>query len=160
LSRVAENFDPLTTRFDVVIIDEASQSDVTGLLAMLLGDKVVVVGDHEQVSPSAVGQDLTVIQHLIDEFLEGIPNNILYDGHTSIYDLARGAFGGTIRLMEHFRCVPEIIQFSNQLSYEGSIRPLRDTTGVVLRPHVIAHRVMDASCHDKTNQEEAEEVAA
>src|SRR5262249_53181466 len=28
LSRVVENFDPRTTRFDVVIIDEASQSDV------------------------------------------------------------------------------------------------------------------------------------
>src|SRR5712671_561585 len=31
LSRVVENFDPRTTRFDVVIIDEASQSDVMAL---------------------------------------------------------------------------------------------------------------------------------
>src|SRR5579859_7775109 len=61
LSRVVENFDPRTTRFDVVIIDEASQSDVMALVALYLGKTVLVVGDHEQVSPSAVGQDLGVI---------------------------------------------------------------------------------------------------
>src|SRR6185312_8440768 len=33
LSRVAESFDAAKAKFDVVIIDEASQSDVTGLLA-------------------------------------------------------------------------------------------------------------------------------
>ncbi len=34
LSRVIESFDIATTRFDVVIIDEASQSDVLGLVAL------------------------------------------------------------------------------------------------------------------------------
>jgi very-short-patch-repair endonuclease len=160
LSRVAENFDPRTTRFDVVIIDEASQADVMALLALFLAQKSVVVGDHEQVSPSAVGQDLGVVEHLIDEFLEGIPNRHLYDEKTSIYDLARQSFGGTIRLVEHFRCVPEIIQFSNQLSYEGAIRPLRDASKVELKPHVIAHRVTGALSFGKENTEEAEEIAA
>ena len=37
LSRVYESFDPRETRFDVVIIDEASQSDVTALAALYLG---------------------------------------------------------------------------------------------------------------------------
>jgi very-short-patch-repair endonuclease len=160
LSRVADNFDARTSHFDVVIIDEASQSDVLGLLAFYLADKSVVVGDHEQVSPSAVGQDLDIVQHLIDEHLEGIPNAHLYDGQTSIYDLARQSFGSTIRLVEHFRCVPEIIQFSNQLSYEGGIRPLRDPWLAQLKPHVIAHRVEGAVSGDKINEEEALEVAA
>jgi very-short-patch-repair endonuclease/DNA polymerase III delta prime subunit len=160
LSRVADNFDARSARFDVVIIDEASQSDVLGLLALYLGDKSVVVGDHEQVSPSAVGQDLGIVQHLIDEHLEGVPNAHLYDGQTSIYDLARQSFGSTIRLVEHFRCVPEIIQFSNQLSYEGAIRPLRDPSKARLKPHVIAHRVTGAASGNKMNEEEAVEVAA
>ena len=50
----------------------------------------------------------------------------LYDGQTSIYDLAETSFGGVVALREHFRCVPEIIQFSNALSYNFTIRPLRD----------------------------------
>jgi hypothetical protein len=123
LSRVVESFTPGSTRFDVVIIDEASQSDVMGLLAFYLGRQVIVVGDHEPVSPDAVGERLDETQHLIDEHLQGIPNADLYDGKQSVYDLAMQSFGGTICLREHFRCVPDIIQFSNHLSYDGKIKP-------------------------------------
>src|SRR5439155_13620000 len=88
--------------------------------------KVVVIGDHEQVSPYAVGFETNRVQALVDEFLDGVPNKQLYDGKTSVYDLARQAFGGVVRLVEHFRCVPEIIEFSNQLCYGGEILPLRE----------------------------------
>src|SRR5713226_2367566 len=160
LSRVVENFDPHTTRFDVVIIDEASQSDVMAPVALYLGKTVLVVGDHEQVSPSAVGQDLGVIQNLIFQYLRGIPNSDLYDGQISIYDLARQSFGGTTCLVEHFRCVPEIIQFSNMVSYDGRIKPLRDASRVHLRPHTIAHRVSGSSRDGKINRQEALTVAS
>src|SRR5713226_573819 len=155
VSRVVENFDPRTTRFDVVIIDEASQSDVMALVALYLGKTVLVVGDHEQVSPSAVGQDLGIIQNLIFQYLQGIPNSDLYDGQISIYDLARQSFGGTTCLVEHFRCVPEIIQFSNLISYDYRIKPLRDASRVRLRPHTIAYRVSGSSRDGKINRQEA-----
>src|SRR6266851_2159043 len=155
LSRVVENFDPHTTRFDVVIIDEASQSDVMALVALYLGKTVLVVGDHEQVSPSAVGQDLGIIQNLIFQYLQGVPNSDLYDGQISIYDLARQSFGGTTCLVEHFRCVPEIIQFSNLISYDYRIKPLRDASRVRLRPHTIAYRVSGSSRDGKINRQEA-----
>jgi very-short-patch-repair endonuclease len=160
LSRVVENFDPRTTRFDVVIIDEASQSDVMALVALYLGKTALVVGDHEQVSPSAVGQDLSVIQNLIFQYLREIPNADLYDGQMSIYDLARQSFGGTTCLVEHFRCVPEIIQFSNMISYDGRVRPLRDASRVRLRPHTIAHRVSGSSRNGKINRQESLAVAS
>jgi very-short-patch-repair endonuclease len=160
LSRVVENFDPRTTRFDVVIIDEASQSDVLALVALYLGKTVLVVGDHEQVSPSAVGQDLGVIQNLIYQYLRGIPNADLYDGQISIYDLARQSFGGTTCLVEHFRCVPEIIQFSNMVSYDGRIKPLRDASRVRLKPHTLAHRVSGSSRDGKVNRHEALTIAS
>jgi very-short-patch-repair endonuclease len=136
LSRVAESFDATKGKFDVVILDEASQSNVTGLLAWYLGDRVVIVGDHEQVSPLAVGEKIDNITDLISRHLNGVPNAILYGGKLSVYDLARQCFGGTIALREHFRCVPDIIDFSNYLSYNGEIRPLRDPTRVS-RPHVV-----------------------
>src|SRR5882762_9170500 len=155
LSRVVENFDPRTTRFDVVIIDEASQSDVMALVALYLGKTVLVVGDHEQVSPSAVGQDLGIIQNLIFQYLSGIPNADLYDGQISIYDLARQSFGGATCLVEHFRCVPEIVQFSNMISYDWRIKPLRDASRVRLRPHTIAYHVSGSSRDGKINRQEA-----
>jgi len=140
LSRVAESFQSSERRFDVVIVDEASQSDVTGLLAWYLGDRLLVVGDDEQVSPLDVGQDAAATAALILEHLEGVPNAHLYDGRASIYNLAGQCFGGTIRLREHFRCMPTIIEFSNRLSYNGEIKPLRNPASAPL-PHVVEYVV-------------------
>lgn len=160
LSRVAESFDPRVTRFDVLIIDEASQCDVMGLIAFYLAKEVIVVGDDEQVSPLAVGQKVSVVQHLIDEHLQGIPNQMLYDGQMSVYELAKTSFGSTVRLLEHFRSVPQIIQFSNQLSYNGDIKPLRDANEVNLKPHLIGYQVEGATSNDKVNMEEAYAIAS
>lgn len=159
LNRVVESFDPRTTRFDVVIIDEASQSDVMALLALYLGRKAVVVGDHEQVSPAAVGQDLGVVQGLITEHLTAVPNSVLYDGRLSVYDLARQSFGGVIVLVEHFRCMPDIIQFSNALSYDGKIRPLREASSAAVNPPTAVYRV-EGRGTDKVNSAEATVVAS
>jgi very-short-patch-repair endonuclease len=162
LGRVAESIDPMRNRFNVVIVDEASQSDVTGLLAWYLGDQVAVVGDHEQVSPSAVGQEVDVAKGLIEHHLDGIPNRHLYDGKTSVYDLARQCFGGAIALREHFRSVPEIIGFSDELSYNFEIRPLRNPSSAP-RPHV-AEFVVDSTLgslrEGKSNAAEARAAAA
>jgi very-short-patch-repair endonuclease/DNA polymerase III delta prime subunit len=158
LSRVAEAFDPRVARFDVVIVDEASQCDVMGLLALYLAKQAVVVGDHEQVSPLAIGQEISEVERLIDQHLPGIPNSRLYDGKTSLYDLARQSFGGMIRLLEHFRCMPEIIAFSNELSYNGTIKALRDPTSSGLLPAVIPYRMAGVRGKGKINEEEARTI--
>jgi len=160
LASALESFELGTIDFDVILIDEASQCDVLGLAAFALGKKVVVIGDHEQVSPYAVGFETNRMQALVEEFLGGIPNKQLYDGKTSVYDLARQAFGGVVRLVEHFRCVPEIIEFSNQLCYGGEILPLREASTSRVYPPLIAHRVRGASSENKTNDVEALEIAS
>lgn len=159
-SKVVEEFDLTTTKFDVLILDEASQSDVVSLAAFAIAKNVVVVGDNEQVTPYAVGQDLGQTQTLIDELLSGIPNRMLYDGKTSVYDLAEQSFGETIRLVEHFRCVPDIIQFSNHLSYNGEIKPLRESASSKFKESIVLHRVMGSRGEGKTNRIEAYEVAS
>lgn len=160
LARVAENFDPTDARFDVVIIDEASQSDVLGLLAFYLGKQVLIVGDDKQVSPLAVGLSTDQVDRLIDEHLQGIPNAELYDGQFSIYKLAGQSSSGSTMLTEHFRCVPEIIQFSNHLSYDGKIKPLRDSSAVDLKPATIAYQVEGTSTRNNVNHVEALTVAS
>ena len=160
VARLVDAFDPRSSRFDVVIIDEASQSDVLALVALYMGKQVLVVGDHEQVSPSAVGQRLDVVQGMIDSNLVGIPNSHLYDGTTSVYDLGRQSFQGTVRLIEHFRCVPDIIGFSNELSYNYEIKPLRDPADAQVRPALEEVHVPAATSENKTNPKEAEMTAA
>lgn len=134
LSRVAESFRSAQMRFDVVILDEASQCDMLGLLAWYLGEQVIVVGDDRQVSPLDVGTEVEGVQALISQFLKDIPGSHLYDGKRSIYDAASSSFGDTIRLNEHFRCVPAIIGYCSQF-YDFEIKPLRNPSAVPL-PHV------------------------
>lgn len=160
LIRVVETFTVKGDRFDVAIIDEASQTDVMGLLVLYLAERVLVVGDHEQVSPAAVGQRQLEVRGLIDEHLQGIPNAILYEGTTSIYDLVRGSSGGSLCLVEHFRSVPEIIQFSNDLSYDGRIRPLRESSSGRIGPPLVPYRVESREVRGKVNNVEAEVVAS
>jgi very-short-patch-repair endonuclease len=159
LVRIYENFDARRTRFDVVIIDEASQCGLEGLIALYLGRQVVIVGDHEQVSPDSFGMEQAPVERLIKMILKGIPNSHLYDGKLSVYDLGRQAFGDTIRLIEHFRCVPEIIQFSNELSYNGDIRPLRESSAGGLEPAVVPYRVSGGR-DGHVNREETLAVAS
>lgn len=159
LSRVVENFVPGKNQFDVVIIDEASQADVMALTGLYFGNQVLVVGDDEQVSPDAVGQRAEDTQKLIDTYLTDVPNASIYDGKSSIYDLAKTSFP-EVQLREHFRCVAPIIQFSNHLSYGGDIKPLRDASVVTRRPPTIAYRVQDAQSTDKLNQKEAHIVSS
>jgi len=159
LNRVIENFSPKTNRFDVVIVDEASQADAMALTALYLGSQVVIVGDDEQVSPVGVGQNQDEIQKLIDEHLPGIPNSQLYDGLFSIYNLGMTTFD-PICLREHFRCVSPIIQFSNFLSYDGKIKPLRDESEVKLKPFTVAYRVEGATSGAKTNEKEAHTIVS
>lgn len=161
LAEVADSFDPRKTRFNVVIVDEASQCDPTSLFALYLGDQTIIVGDDEQVTPVAVGVQTQEVMNLIRIFLEGVPHKQLYDGETSVYELAQIAFGGVIRLTEHFRCAPNIIAFSNGLSYKGEIKPLREASSIPLTPHVVHYRI-EGGCErgDQVNEVEAETIAS
>ncbi|HTS58591.1 MAG TPA: AAA domain-containing protein [Terriglobales bacterium] len=157
LSVAAENFDPVATRFDVVIIDEASQADLNALVAIYQADKVIIVGDHEQVTPEAVGKDQTLVHNLIDTHIRDIPNSRLFDNRFSIYDIGRQSFGDAICLLEHFRCVPEIIAFSNKLSYDGRIKALRESNSTPIKPACVAYPV-NGVAQNQVNQKEADTI--
>jgi very-short-patch-repair endonuclease len=124
--RVSETIPAEVGLFDLVVVDEASQSDIWALPALLRGKKLLVVGDHKQVSPSAVGTAEERVRELVNRFLGDQPHGSEMTPDKSIYDLARVVFAGnSVMLKEHFRSVPAIIEFSNREFYEGDIRPLR-----------------------------------
>ena len=111
--------------FDLVILDEASQSDVTAIAALARGKKILVVGDEKQVSPSAVGITIQKINALRAEYLDGLPNNTLIDESSSIFEIAKRMHPEShVMLREHFRCVAPIIQFSTRY-YNNALVPLR-----------------------------------
>lgn len=160
--RVVESFDPANAMFDVVIVDESSQCDVFALAALGIAHKAVVVGDDKQISPQAVGTDQDKVHELITQHISDLPHSELLDITSSLYDIAKRTFPGVIMLREHFRCLPEIIDFSNQLSYGGAILPLREQltdpawTAVVDVPIPDGYREVGSD----TNPPEAEFIVA
>jgi superfamily I DNA and/or RNA helicase len=126
LHRAAQMFaEPKAGMFDVVIFDEASQCDIKGLTIGYLGKKLLVVGDPEQISPAGIFQDQEKVFELISRFLFDIPFKDTFSITSSLFDLAKIRLSNIIQLNEHFRCVPEIIAFSNRYVYEGKLKILR-----------------------------------
>ncbi|MCS6952632.1 MAG: AAA domain-containing protein [Bryobacterales bacterium] len=126
LHKVWETTKPIAGLFDTVIIDEASQAGVEALVLFLLAKRIIVVGDDKQNSPEAVGVHEDDIARLAREHLQQFHFREEYRPDSSLYDHAERAFGTPVFLREHFRCVPEIIRFSNELCYrEAPLIPLR-----------------------------------
>ena len=114
--------------FDLVVIDEASQSDMSALPVLLRGKKYLIVGDDKQVAPQNIGLDETKISNMINKYLKDQVNifRSQFAPDKSVYDLARVVFADDgIMLKEHFRCVSPIIEFSKREFYKHELRPLR-----------------------------------
>ncbi len=153
--------------FDVVIVDEASQAGAEATFLQHLAPKIVVIGDHKQVSPTAVGQDRDQFVRLADQYLYDDPyRNSWQEPESSLFDLARMRYPGMITLTEHRRCVPEIIGFSNRIAYEPeNIRliPVRQVGAERLEP-IVTVRVTDGyetgNGNSRFNPPEVEAVVA
>jgi len=162
--RVAESFVPQQKLFDVAIIDEASQSGPEALFLCFIAHKVVVVGDDKQIKPDAVGLDRDMVEELRKRYLEDLPlTHSIGDVDGSFFETAEILFGGRIRLREHFRCMPEIIQFSNNLCYaDNPMIPLKQFGVGRLEPAVSAHHVasgyQEGSSGYVLNRPEAEAI--
>jgi very-short-patch-repair endonuclease len=158
--RVAEQLPGELGTFDLVIMDEASQSDIKEITTLLRGKKVLVVGDDKQVSPSAAFIENAKIDRLERTYLAKQPFKTLLLPGASLYDLAKVMFPDKfVMLREHFRCVEPIIQFSTQF-YTESLIPLRIPTAQErIDPPLVDIYVPDGRrSGDKINYREAEVI--
>ena len=162
VDKAMESRAPANNLFDVIIVDEASQSDISTLGILYMAKKIIIVGDDKQVSPMAVGIDIDRMNALRDMYIKDvIPNWHLFDAKTSFYDIA-GTIFQSLMLREHFRCHPDIIGYSNKLSYDFKIKPLRSAGTSRVSPPIVSFRV-DGGRREgkqKINTKEAETIVA
>lgn len=161
MNKVIDTLNPAKNKFDIVIVDEASQSDISALVLLYMAKKVIIVGDDKQVSPSAVGVKIEKENLLIEKYLKGrIINSDLYGMRSSLYLIASTTYQ-PLMLREHFRCVPEIIGYSNKTSYDYKIKPLREASSSKITPAVINYRVDGERASDgKINEVEAKTIVS
>ena len=135
--------------FDTVIVDEASQASVDALALLLLAKRIIVVGDDKQNSPEAVGIPEDSIARLAREHLKQFRFRDEFRPDTSLFDHAERSFENPVTLREHFRCVPEIIRFSNELCYrDAPLIPLRQAPPNRL-PAMKSRFVAEGACEGK-----------
>ncbi|MHA3084158.1 AAA domain-containing protein [Acinetobacter sp. ANC 5383] len=123
--QVSESMPAELGLFDLVIVDEASQSSIDVLPVLMRAKKLLVVGDNKQVSPSNVGLASAQIDVLRNRYLHGQPHAAYLTPDMSLYDMASSIYESSIMLLEHFRCHPAIISYSNKNFYGNRIKPMR-----------------------------------
>lgn len=137
LHRVATQFKITPELFDVVVVDEASQAGLEATFLQFLAKKIVVVGDDKQVSPTVI-IDQSNVQRLAAHYLSDSPYAATWsDPERSLFDEARAKYHDLITLVEHRRCVPDIIGFSNEIAYEPDgirLLPVREPGSSALEP--------------------------
>jgi len=163
LHRVWDTVYPTPGMFDVIIVDEASQCGVEALPLFYLGKKILIVGDDKQISPDAVGLQRDTVHRLMEQFLHDFQFKSSLDIESSLFDHGKLRYGTRrITLREHFRCMPEIIRFSNELCYSDTpLIPLRQYGPNRLPPleHVfVSGGYREGSNNRAINRPEAEAV--
>lgn len=162
--RVVEQLDIEQDMFDVVVVDEASQAGAEAVFLQYLAPRIVVIGDERQVSPSGIGIKVDAITGLAEQYIADDRYRASWvDPKRSLFDEAAMRFPSRLRLVEHRRCVPEIIGFSNRIAYQKDAVPLvpvrlYGTDRLVpIRAEYVANAVSTPS---NTNEAEAERIVA
>jgi len=123
--------------FDYIIIDEASQVLPVYLLPLFfLTKRIIVVGDDKQLkSPELIFYREPISEQAFRE------NELDKDNLGSVFRITRESScmqlskllpdkllpeSKFIMLKEHFRCLPEIIKFSNEKFYNGYLKIMTD----------------------------------
>ncbi|WP_029332457.1 AAA domain-containing protein [Exiguobacterium oxidotolerans] len=164
VNRVLESFKAASDLFDVIIFDESSQSTMDAISLLSRARKAIIVGDDRQISPTSFDNRDNVEEKRKTYFGDD-PTMTLFDGTSSLYSLASVKFSTKVGLREHFRCVPEIIGFSNAHVYEGTIVPLRlpqraERLNPAVKSHFVSDGYVDERTTDKINLPEARAIVA
>jgi len=118
---VAQFLDPAGIRFDLVVMDEASQirpEDALGAIAR--GSQLIVVGDPKQLPPTTFFEKVDR-DDLEDDSSEEADIHDL-TSQESILDLARGPYQPIRQLRWHYRSQHEsLIAFSNHEFYDDKL---------------------------------------
>ena len=146
-----------SSMLDYIIMDEASQIDLSaGLLALSVARNAVIVGDKKQL-PNVIKKEMAEVSQCIFEFFE-IDKRFNYATNNILKAVCDTAFNAPeTMLKEHYRCHPKIARFFNNEFYGGELVCMREDKGeenvLILRQTVPGNHAADF-----TNNREEEEM--
>ncbi|MFA4907336.1 MAG: AAA domain-containing protein [archaeon] len=165
LYKVAETIIPKQGMYDYVIIDESSQLGPDAIFLMYIAKKIIIVGDDKQISPEDVGVEANKMTPYIEKYLKDFPLKNCFQPVFSFFAFAKIFCNGMTVLREHFRCMPEIIEFCNKHFYapDGKgLYPLKQYSENRIKPLKAVYcqnGYVDGTYQNITNKIEAEGIA-
>lgn len=146
-----------TSTVDYIIMDEASQIDLsTGLLALSVAKNAIIVGDIKQL-PNVIKKEMAEVSQAIFDFYQ-IDERFNYATHNILQAICETQLHAPeTMLKEHYRCHPKIARFFNNEFYDGELVCMREDHGeenvLILRQTVPGNHAADF-----TNNREEEEM--
>lgn len=117
--------------FDLVVIDEASQCDISSAIPLLFRAKrAVIIGDPNQLTHISTLNTSRSLELLHSHGLTDTQFSVFEATTNSLFRLAASRIGDTrlIMLNEHFRSHEDIISYSNRTWYSGNLEIGTDYT--------------------------------
>lgn len=137
--------------YDYVIIDEASQVNITtGALAFSCAKRAVIVGDLKQL-PNVVDSEMKRrTDGIYNQY--NLPEAYRYSDHSLLLSVTE-LFSNIPRAMlrEHYRCSPSIINFCNQKYYNNQLIILSQVNADKI-PMIVYKSTPGNHARDKHNQ--------
>lgn len=128
LHSVSRYYPPNPGIVDVVAIDESSQCSIgVALPALFRARKLVVVGDLKQLQPVSALAESKLIDIAIECSVNSDDLALWVNPQSSLqslveYQISRTGSDSVVRLTDHHRSIPEIIEFSNTTFYQRTLR--------------------------------------
>ena len=147
--------------FDLVIIDEATQCNISSCFpALYRAKRAMIVGDTKQLKHYSFLSKAKESQFISKNHLTTNTNGVLSYRDNSILDLALNSLDSHQQvafLDEHFRSKPELIHFSNQHFYQKKLKVMQHRP-CTSSGHLHIQRVQGTRNKAGVNQIEAEQV--
>lgn len=143
--------------FDLVIVDEATQCRVDDAIPLLYrGRKLMAVGDERQ---TVLAKNSSIDDYLFDDFeldehLRFAQARGMKGGGSHLFGLVKRIKQASVMLDEHYRCPPDIIEFSNRYVYENQLRTMQWKMRGAPPPVVVDHSEarIESSERDQTGR--------
>ena len=130
--------------FDVVIIDEATQCDIASSLPLLQrAKKAIIVGDPKQLRHISFLSKKQQEQFSKKHNITSISKNKIDYRKSSLLDLVSSSIPSQDQvcfLNEHYRSMPDIIDFSNQHFYSNKLSVMTATPITLEEKNVFLHQ--------------------
>ena len=112
--------------FDVVLIDDASLTNVFSVPVLMRAKKAVLFGDEMSGKPKIPNFDESQAHELLKRYATHLEEFGVFDFNASLFDVINRRAHARVNLTQNFRSPAEILRFANEILYEQPLKTIKE----------------------------------